>query len=425
MVEPGPGLPSHIALLLNEEFDLSDPRLVARKLRSMVRELKDQAEVGSFVPLPGLSEGESEFRAVLSGGLDLFASHGACQAHACRMGYADQIARTVALMADRVTAHDYFFESIHDLRSRPTNEELSRLVSDVAVLHRIRPLIEMGLLRFTSPSMPLCRSCLAEFAERVQSLGDQAVARFGDQLSVERSEEGGHIGLSALYDPPLHIHFPASFLSPRSDDEIKAYFIHQAVRSTLWDARSAAWVSGSVFSNSPVGISALLSAEGVGLSPPELRLFAAERTANLPWVAGLTIEQTLDLRDAASQALPRLREFMARRLSGTGEAGRGLSWIDTVSELREQAEEVRSELELATTRSRPLARNAVGILGLAVSAACLVTDGPGSALGGLIGTLGLVHGMSGGTQHHLAELQTRPGYVLVAARDILEHARPA
>ena len=83
MIDAGPGIPPHIALLLNEEFDFSDPRLVARKLRSMLRDLKDQAEPSSFQPLDTLGENASEFRAVLSGGLDLFSNDGACQEFAC------------------------------------------------------------------------------------------------------------------------------------------------------------------------------------------------------------------------------------------------------------------------------------------------------------------------------------------------------
>lgn len=422
VIEPGPGLPAHIALLLNENFDFSDPRLVARRLKSMLRELKQQADFASFVPLADVGNA-SEFRAVLSGGLDLFSTAGACQAFDCRLLYAEQIARTIALMSDKVTAHDFFYEQIHGLRSRPTNAELSRLVSDLFVLRKLRPLIEAGLLRFTSPFMPVCRSCLNEFESRVVELSAQATARYGGRLTVERTSEGGHIDLGLLYDPPVYMHFPREFCEGLSDDQLRDYFVYQAVRATLWDARSASWVSGNVFSNSPVGVSALLSAEGASFTPPELRAFAAERTANLPWVAGLTVEQTINLRDAASAALPRLREFMARRLARANDGVSEPAWSETVAELREQAQQVRSELELATSRSPSLRRNAAGILGLAVSAACLLAEGPGTALGGLLGTLGLVHGV--GRDDHEASLRMTPGYVLVAAQDILAHAQPS
>lgn len=424
MIDPGPGVPPHIAMLLNERFDFSDPKLVIRRLRSMLRELKDQADVGSFEALPVLEAGSSEFRAVLSGGLDLFAETGACQAFVCRIGYADQIARTIALMSDKVTAQDFFFERIHSLRSRPTNAELMRLASDVAILHRMRPLIAADVLKLTSPFLPTCSSCMTHFDARVKRLGEQAVARFGLQATVERSDEGGFIELPQIYDPPLYMHFSGSSIASLSDEDVKAYFISQAVRSAAWDARTASWISGSLFSNSPAGISALVSAEGRDLTSHDFRAFAAERTANLPWIGGLTIEQTLSLREAASAALPRLREFMARRLVGASTSEND-SWVDTVSELREQAEQVRAELRVAANRSQSLRRNSVGVLGLAVSAACLVTDGPGSALGGLVGTLGLIHGIGAGPSTHESELRTRPGYVLVAASDILQHAEPS
>lgn len=421
MIDPGPGLPPHVALLLNEDFDLTDPTLVVRRLRSMLRDLKNQVNICEIEPLPKVPIGNPEFRAVLSGGLDLFGKTGACQEVPCRIRYADQIARTVALMSDRVSAHDFFYERISALRSRPTNAELYGLAADTLVLKRVQPLIEAGILRFTSPFMPTCNSCVAEFERRIETLTEEAIARIGADMVIERTDNGGYVDLTAVYDPPIFMHFSTKFANSASDEEIRSVFLHEAVRSTVWDARTAAWTSGSVFSNSSVGVSALLSSDGAHFTSPELQAFAADRTAELPWVASLTIEQTLALRDAASLALPQLREFMARRLSGIGESDEpNRQWRQIVEELREQAAEVRSELEAATTRSPSLSRNSAGVLGLAVSAACLIGDGPISALGGLLGTLGLVHSMD---SRHSFEAKTRPGYVLVSARDILAHSR--
>lgn len=421
MIDPGPGLPPHVALLLNEDFDLSDPTLVVRRLRSMLRDLKDQANISEIEPLPEMPASSPEFRAVLSGGLDLFGMSGACQEVPCRVRYADQIARTVALMSDRVSAHDFFYERISALRSRPTNYELYGLAADTLVLKRVQPLIEAGILHFTSPFMPTCSSCVAEFERRIGVLTEEALERIGADLIVERTDRGGYVDLTAVYDPPLFMHFSSEFANSATDEDIRSTFLHEAVRSTIWDARTAAWTSGSVFSNSPIGISALLSAEGAHFTSPELLAFAADRTAELPWVASLTIEQTLSLRDAASLALPQLREFMARKLSGIGGADEpNRQWRQIVEELREQAAVVRSELDAATIRSPSLSRTSAGILGLTVSAACLIGDGPISALGGLLGTLGLVHSID---DRQPFEARTKPGYVLVAARDILAHAR--
>ncbi|MBB6336452.1 hypothetical protein FHR59_000662 [Xanthomonas arboricola] len=423
MIDPRPGLPAHIALLLNENFDFSDPRLVFRKLKSMLSDLKNQTKFGSMQPLPRMDSSTPEFRAVLSGGLDLFGTTGACQALQCRIRYADQIARTVALMSDRVTAHDFFYERILELRSRPTNAELYRLAADIAVLKRLQPLIEAGIFCFTSPFMSVCAPCMNEFDKRVLHLTNEAIARVGHLMMVERDEDGGHIDLTALYEPALFIHFSGESTRTMTDEDLRSTFVYDAVRSTIWDARAAAWTSGSVFSNSPTGISALLSADGVHFTSPELMAFAANRTAELPWIASLTIEQTLSLRDAASVALPQLREFMARRLSGINDLpGSDNQWREIVAELREQAAEVRSELSAATRRSPSLRRNSAGILGLAVSAACLLADGPVSALGGLLGTLGLVHSNE---EKHNHALRAKPGYVLVSAKDILDHAQQA
>lgn len=422
MIDPSPGLPPHIALLLNEEFDFSDGRGVLRKLKGMVREMKDQTEAGSIHDPIEPDKSTDEFRAVLSGGLDVFSSDGACQQLPCRISYAEQISRSIALLSDRVTVHDYFYERILDLRSRPTHAEISHLATDLVVLKSMKPLIQAGILRFTLPFLPTCRSCIGEFEARVNELTEKTFEGIRNEILVEREDGKTVVGLGPIYDPPIVNYVDPEYASGKTDDDLRRYVIRRAVRSTLWDARSAGWISGSVFSNSPTAISALLCSDGLEVPTSGFRAFAAERAATLPWVSGLSINQTLELRDAASSALPQLREFLARRLVHTPGSTPDQSWRDTVAELREQAAQTKSELEAATSASPSLRKNATCVLGLAVSAVCLATEGPGSALTGLLGTLSLIYSATGAPDHHIESIKARPGYVLVAANEILRHA---
>ena len=159
------------------------------------------------------------------------------------------------------------------------------------------------------------------------------------------------------------------------------------------------------------------------MNPGEFRAFAGHRAAQLPWVQGLSVSQTLELRQEASSALPALREFLARKLSTQGEATDQDATADYVAELREQAGAVRSELAVATSKSPSLRRNATGILGLGISALSMGVQGPVEALANLLTTLGMIHAVPAPNAAHAQTLKAKPGYVLVAAQDILAHAQ--
>lgn len=422
MIEVSPGVPPHIALLLNEEIDLSDFRHATRDLKGMLRDLKNQAKSLDYRPENDLIDGPREFRAVMNGGLDLFSNSGACQVLACRIGYADQIARSIALMSDKVSMHDYLCERILDLRSRPSNDEIKPLLADVVVLRRLKPLVEAGILRFSSPFVSTCSSCKQEFEGRVQQLAGRIFQSLGHKISVEREGAETSIDLGAIYDPGV-IYQLSPVYAKKGDEELGRHFVSRAVRSALWDARTASSIQGSLFSNSRAAVAGLLSEDGNHLLPAEFQAFSAERAASLPWVSGLTIAQTLELRQEAHKALPALRQFMARRLSAASISQANADWRECVAELREQAEGVRSELALATSKSRSLHRNATGILGMTVSAVSLAAGGVIAGIEGLLSTLGLIHSIPLANSLHAETLRTKPGYVLVAAEDILHHAQ--
>jgi hypothetical protein len=139
-------------------------------------------------------------------------------------------------------------------------------------------------------------------------------------------------------------------------------------------------------------------------------------------VSGLDIEQTIQLRAEASQALPLFREFLASKLSARSKRDGEQNWEDCVAELRYQSEEVRSELKQVTARSGSLQRNAKGILGMGISVLGFAVEGPITALTTLLSTLGLLHGGPHLPPDSAMSATARPGFVLVAAQDILAHA---
>jgi len=423
MIEPSAGIPAHIALLLNEKINFENPTAARKHVKGMASELRAQAEVTDPVFPSQIESAPNQFRVALGGGLDLFAGEGACQELVCRIGYAVQVARSITLMADQVVLHDYIGEKIRQLPRRPTNAEIDWLLPDLMVLQVLSPLIDAGLLQFVSTYVPACQGCISEFERQSNVVADEVLKQFSNEFSVERKDAYTAIDTGPLFDPHLTIRAKNEWAADKDDQALIRYFAKEAVRSALWTARDAAVIGGSMFSNSGVGLYALLAKEGRRMNPAEFRIFAGQRAAQLPWVNGLNVRQTLELREEASNALPALREFLARKLSAHNNGAHFDDRQDYVDELREQAATVRAELEVATSKSPSLRRNATGVLGLGVSALSLATGAPAEALASLLGTLGLIHQVPANNGVHERVLKAKPGYVLIAAQDILAHAR--
>lgn len=422
MIDPGPGIPPHLALLLNEKFDFGRFTQSRKKLKGMFPDLVDQVRISPSESVVDLGENPAIFRVVMSGGLDLFSGEGSCQALACRVSYADQISRSIALMADQVTMHDYFAKKILSFGKRPTNRQVEILLADLYVLKRLAPLVEAGVLKFISTGLSVCSGCMEEFERRVDAVSIAVLEQYASEINVERRADGASIDAHAIYDPPLHIGCSVEYANNNSDYQLIKNILNECVRSAFWDARDASMVGGVLFSNSRCGVDSLLRQEGRGMSPSDFRVFEGQRAAKLPWVKGLSVRQVVQLREEANMALPALREFMARRLSPCAapeEIGREEDWI---AELREQAAELESVLRIATSKGTSIGRNARGVVGLTISAVSWALEGGAQALSNLLDTLGLVHESHPDDSFYPAALKTKPGYVLVAAKEILAHA---
>jgi hypothetical protein len=140
-------------------------------------------------------------------------------------------------------------------------------------------------------------------------------------------------------------------------------------------------------------------------------------------VQKLSPADVVHLREQAATALPRLRGLLSRRLSAPADDS-DARIFDAVAELRSEAAEVESELRnLRLTRERGF-RTLTGGLGLTIAiygvAAGFVA--PAVGLGSLLSLLGLIHAAERQDEKRADELKSRPGYVLLKARDLLSHA---
>lgn len=427
MIEACRGIPGHIALLLNEKLPLEEPKKTLKHIKSMRKDLEDQvlASINSadepFYP----AKKPTDFRIILGAGLDLLSGDGACAEPPCRIRYVDQVSRSIGIMGDEVFLHDFLGESLMDLRTL-TDIETHKLLSDIYVLRRLKPLIKAGIIKFTSPFLATCSSCMGEFNNQVDDIAKKLFETFSGELSVERKSGRLAVDTGPMYQPSVVIRYEGS-PPEESDEELILQAISRCVRSTLWEAREAAAYGGALFSNSRIGLSGMHLADGWPADREQLRLVEGQRAGNLPWLANLSIEQTLILREEAASALPQLREFLSRNLAATqktdqtGTSPNG----DFIMELREQAAQVRSELERIKSKRKNFGRAGIGTLSLGISALGLASGGIAAAAGAtqLLGTLGLLHFANEKDHDKEQELKSKPGYVLVAAQEILSHAR--
>jgi hypothetical protein len=128
------------------------------------------------------------------------------------------------------------------------------------------------------------------------------------------------------------------------------------------------------------------------------------------------------LRQEAQHALPAFRGTFVSHVASPNATPSSIE--ERIEKLRENAFEVERELKALNPAAEAQFRNIAGSLGITISvygfAASIAP--PAIALGGLMTLLGLVHSSARHDQQKLDELKAQPGFVLLAAKQLKEHA---
>lgn len=423
MIEDLPGVPPALMLLVKELRECSSFTAARGRIKGMLPDLRQQSEAFEKynIARPGYGKDHSKFEVHLHGALDLLSGQG-CIDLGCRLKAADQISRSICLIADRVWLTDRLSDRFLDF-GRATNAKLNEVIADTLVLVRLLPLIDAGVIRFRSPWISACKPCLAEFDRQLASSAASLLKKFRREFKIERRPEGEFIAYTGnCFEPPLFFHGFArgNNVIPTASDYAQQS-VADALRTILWVAREASLSGGAVFSNSRVGLAGLLEQEGRLFDRKTLLLMDREREFSVPWVSELTAAQIAQLRHEASTALPAFREKIATALSASTSDGAS-SVNSLISELREQSAEVRAELEAKRANSARYWKVTYGLLGLGLSAYGVATDQILPGVGGLLPVIHLLVNHRTGYESEVAKMTSRPGYVLVKAQDILAHA---
>lgn len=194
------------------------------------------------------------------------------------------------------------------------------------------------------------------------------------------------------------------------------------IQEMMLEQMAAATMHAAMFSSSRLHLLATRNIEKRLPNLEDIEVWEDLRSAQLPWIRNLNPQEIVNLREEAAVALPLFREVVASALIEPN--------IDSderaqeiVHMLRAEAAEVSGELDSLKKPQTHVIRNIVGAsLGMTISVYGLATGAATESAALLLGLLALLHGDSKEDHKKQQALTSRPGYVLVKAKEFLTHA---
>lgn len=428
-------LPPVIELLKNEMFASSSIDTFFKSAKEFIPELRKQAEwsVGNHDYVDDQAKlSNTEFAVSPISGINPFGQLGKCSELDCRLHSAQNFSRTLGLYSDVIYLPDPFTTLfIEDDETDWTENQLLNLLQETAVLKTLEPLIQAGIIKFISPIKSFCTSCFDKFDQQVSDFTDQAVSEFWNEMSIQYEKEYLVLGTGNLHEPSLVMrrYFDSTLKNKQGNKkaarELFWEIINDEIHEHIMTMYEASRLRSTIFSNSRAGLKTLKKLEGFDQINSNQIDWESSRTAVLPWIKNLTPTQILELRDSASKAMPQFREFMTKSLALNADphnADSEKKYSELILELRSQALEVKSELDAINIGSEKVFHNVGGALGLSIGIYSAAAMNPAIGLSTLIATLGLIHTNLKKDHTEVQKLSAKPGYVLVKAKEILEHA---
>jgi hypothetical protein len=373
-----------------------------------------------------------DFVVSASGALNPVEGRG-CWHPECRLRAAHEFARSVCLYADVVTIPDTISFRLA-YWDRMTHAHRHEFFRDVQVLKALKPLIERGILRFTTSFECFSESHYRQLAKQV----DDAVQTLLPILEPELKfmwrakncrENCIKLDYGNLFEPHLVAHIPVSDTARRQLEagakvetigrELFARNLSATLQRVLFDLKSASNLDSTLFSASRLHMLALNALEGISHDLHGIDVWEQERSVELPWVKRLAPGDVVTVREEAVAALPRFREMMRKALV----RGSTVKLKDVIDDLRMQMLEVEAELKALNPRRTERFWQVAGGLGINISIYAFAAGYELTSLGSL---LTLLTGMGVSLRKNEQEAvraRSRAGYVLLKARELVQHRR--
>ncbi len=428
-------LPPVIELLSTQIFKVSGESVddLFKSVRELIPELRWQAE-WSVENHEYIDEKNKQiitkFAISPESGINPFSYMGKCSDIECRIDAARNFSSTLGLYSDIIYLTDPFTTQFvyDDGEVEWEDSEINGLLVQIAILNELLPLIKKGVIQFISPIKAICKPCFERFEEQVCDFSDQFVSEFWEQVEVEIQNDFFAVHTGNLHEPSMvyrRLYDPTLNNKKQIKKAARELFygvISEEVDSHLYSMYNASSLSSTIFSNSRAGLMSLKKLEGHKQNVSQQIAWEQSRTAELPWLKNLTPTQIVELRDSASKSLPQFRELMHQNIALSTQEGlidNNARCTELISELRLQAEEVKSELAAINIANEQRFHNTLGFSGISIALYSSAIGSPLVGLSALIATMGLIHTSLRNDHKEVEKLTSKPGYVLVKAEQIL------
>lgn len=403
----------------------------------MLPDLRQQANFSLRSYLENCREGRptNDFVWHLPDDLDPLSVRYRCIGRSCRIHSAKQIGKLLGLYADAAYIPDAFSHRLVFTEEWSERDSLE-LWFDLTLLTEVAPLVSAGILRFSAPVVPNCQGCLDELNRRISDAAEAVLAVHGKDLKIERKSDD-----TISVSPSKFDEFAPWYWHKLTDDEqekisrrkrpitiealgreVYGKILRDQAYGTMMSTAATRWTGAVTLTGSQANALMLREIELPSTEATRAQQWDANQATDLPWVRDLSLEQVLRLRAEAADALPRFRVKMSRAFSGREEASRETAASDLIGELREEAVEVEQELNNVGSGIEGRFRSILGSVSIVAAATTALADAKTAAIAGLITILGHIHKGAREDHREVQSLQSRPGFVLLKSKEILDHA---
>lgn len=425
-------LPPLIQLIKDEiDFKSGNVNDHFKAISQLMPELKRQSE-WSLDNFEYSSEQNNVSSSVFSvnptSGLDPLDYLGKCADLACRVKTALNFSRTFGLYSDIIYLPDSFTDFIYqeEFKGSWNKQEIH---TKIVVLKILMPFIEAGIIRFRSPLQPFCSKCMTKFDLELDRITYQMLDQYIEFMDISYDSEYITICSGDMYIPRLTRSFKIRKNSSEKSihkkiDHYLFSLIRADIRQHLFSMSDAKGLNSTLISNSRLGLGGIQSLDRskLQIKSPD---WEQARTIDLPWVNKLTPIEVIRLRDEASKALPEFREMLFQHISQPQEGSVEVNdkkLTDAIVDLRLQAVEIKKEIEILSKSKEKHFYNLTGVLGLGIGICAAAVSEPLVGVGALMSTLALLHNPLKKVEDDELRLKSKPAYLLLKAKEILEHA---
>ena len=358
-----PDLPPLLDLLDNAKI-LQDDRIdVRRVLKLSAGQIKDIGKQASIVTQPTAAAARDRFSHIAT--LSLGGATVPCAGLDCRIRHIDQLVPFAALYSDRVYVHNFLSdhsEHPHSGLVPSLDDRRYKLLDDLQVLLRVRPLIEAGLIVPVTATGEVCNQCVALGAfgtgadKRFSRERKRLAARFAEEMSVVLEHTAGewsiqckapvdlleHGGTYELYEEPPDPLLDAPRLLKRAINGESVTLSRNARRELAIDEHAANGVFGSVIfemavsqalgssflSDTNLPIEILAAVSGDADLTRRNSLVQRHITSLVPFAGDLSAAGILKVRQREAESFLTYRQALNRAIDDVQDRGKSFTERD-------------------------------------------------------------------------------------------------